>query len=420
MEKKKEDKGPNWEKIRKEEFSLSCDYVYMNNSTFGATLKSVQEGMNDIKEIFAEGCNVSRYIYEIVFKLKPIREKMLRLINSPEEGGYLMGFVNSVTEGMSLVANGITFKEDDTILITDHEHPGGKSMWELQKGRYKTNLIEVPLIVDKENEKNDKWKDVLLKRFREEFEKCYRENRPVKVISFSWCTCSTGHILPAKELCSMAHEYGAISVVDAAQSWAVIPIDISEIECDFMVMNGHKYLCGPIGSGFIVVNPKQTKQFWPTVADNHNYDVNNHPYNFNPNTKGGVAPYTNILPLINALGFYEKISPDVVYKRLLHIGQWLRGGLSMYKDKFEVITPLDSPYSCIMTCFQVNGVDSQTVSNELIEKYNIHIRYADEGGADAVRLSPHYYNTEEEFMRLVNAICKIASVDVKDWPPFPG
>ncbi len=107
MEKKKEDKGPNWEKIRKEEFSLSCDYVYMNNSTFGATLKSVQEGMNDIKEIFAEGCNVSRYIYEIVFKLKPIREKMLRLINSPEEGGYLMGFVNSVTEGMSLVANGI-------------------------------------------------------------------------------------------------------------------------------------------------------------------------------------------------------------------------------------------------------------------------------------------------------------------------
>ncbi len=417
-----ENKEPDWEKIRNDDFSLSNDYVYMNNSSFGATLNCVQKSMETVNKMFAEGFYLDR-LRDITGPLSEIRKKVNKLIssnNSNESINYDIGFVNSVTEGMSLVANGLTFKPGDVILTTDHEHAGGRVMWELQEARYNARLLKVPLIDN--NEEN--WKEGLIKRFENELE---RNKGKVKVLSFSLCTCSTGHILPAKEMCALAKKYGVISVVDAAQAWAVMPIDMTYIDCDFMVMNGHKYLCGPIGSGFLVVNPRRCDtigQFRPTIVDEYNYPSSeSKPVSYKPSkpesyNKGGVAPYTNVLPLKEALAFYCDKGPEAIYRRLLYIGQWLRKGLSQFPE-FEIITPMEPEFSCVMSCFRIIGKSSKEV-NKLLknEKNKIHVRFANEGEADAVRLSPHYYNTEEEFMHLAKAICDIASVDVKNWPPF--
>ena len=62
-------------------------------------------------------------------------------------GGKYVGMVSSVTEGMSLVANGLDISAGDAILTTDHEHTGGFTMWELQRDRYGATLLEVPLLV---------------------------------------------------------------------------------------------------------------------------------------------------------------------------------------------------------------------------------------------------------------------------------
>ena len=419
---KEENSVPDWVKIRMEDFSLSGEYIYMNNSSFGATLNCVQKSMESVNKMFAEGFYLDR-LGDITDPLSEIREKVNTLINSNNEHervNYNIGFVNSVTEGMSLVANGLTFKPGDVILTTDHEHAGGRVMWELQEARYDARLLKVPLIGNDEKD----WKESLIKRFENEFE---RNKGKVKVLSFSLCTCSTGHILPAKELCALARKYGAISVVDAAQAWAVMPIDMTYIDCDFMVMNGHKYLCGPIGSGFLVVNPRRCEtieQFRPTIVDDYNYPSSEgKPVFYKPSkpesyNKGGVVPYTNVLPLREALGFYCDKGPETIYRRLLYIGQWLRKGLSQFSE-FEIITPLETEFSCVMTCFRITGQSSKEVNKLLKNETNkIHVRYANEGEADAVRLSPHYYNTEEEFMHLAKAICDIASVDVENWPSF--
>jgi len=55
---------------------------------------------------------------------------------------------------MPLVADEITFREGDVILITDHERSGGRTMWELQWDRYGAKLIEIPLMVKHESERN--------------------------------------------------------------------------------------------------------------------------------------------------------------------------------------------------------------------------------------------------------------------------
>lgn len=145
----------SWNEIRQEFFSLSKDFVYMNNSTFGVPFNSVRERMNEVQRLYSEGCNLDLYVEEIVKKIGQVRNMMGETVNAysyPSKHGlsYHVGNVNSVTEGMSLVANGLSFNKGDIVLITDHEHEGGKLMWYLQRDRYKDlniSVVEVPLIV---------------------------------------------------------------------------------------------------------------------------------------------------------------------------------------------------------------------------------------------------------------------------------
>ena len=402
----------SWEEIRSRYYSLSSEYIYVNNSTLGPTLKPVQKRMEAVQRIFSEGCNLDRFVSEIILSIRPIREAMSRIVNSPPPAGKYIGNVDSVTEGMSLVANGLTFTAGDVILITDHEHTGGRTMWELQRDRYQARLVAIPLIGPDDTEAT--WKDNLLSRFRD-----ILAFGDVKVLSFPLITTSTGHVLPTKELCALAREYGAISVVDAAQAFAVLPIDLVDMDCDFLIANGHKYLCGPVGSGFICVNPRRLESlasFWPTVVDETYYNLAVLTLHY-PYRKAGVVAYTNFLPLQEALAFHESVGPAAIHSRLSLIGTWLRMGLAAFPDRFELITPGITSLSCVMTCFRPRGfsMSSEEVVNRLKDEFAVHVKWATEGGADAVRLSPHYYTTVSELARVAKSLCAIAGIASRSW-----
>lgn len=398
-----------WEEIRRHFFDLSPDSVYMNNSTLGATLRPVTRRMAEVQRVFSEGCNLDRWVAEIITGIRPVREAMVRVSNAPE-GGRTIGNVDSVTEGMSFVAGGLTFFPGDVIVTTDHEHTGGRTMWELQADRYGAHVVAVPLLAEGDREAT--WAKQLLARF----EAVLRSGN-ARCVSFPWITTSTGHVLPARELCALAHRYGAVSVVDAAQAFAVLPLDLAEMDCDFLAVNGHKYLCGPVGSGFLCVHPRQLEpvsSFWGTVVDENCYNPPEPSRHF-PQRKGGIAAYTNLLPLQEALAFYETLGPERVAGRLHAIGNWLRNGLGAYPCRIELVTPRNPGDSCVMTCFRVKppGPGSAEVVERLKTDFGIHVKHSTEGGADAVRLAPHYYNTVREFLHLARAICSIARVDTR-------
>lgn len=399
-----------WEMVRQQSFNLSPDYIYMNNSTFGATLNPVVSRMQEVQRMFSQGCYLMRFLREVIFKLPEVYTGMTRMVNGYDpEGGKYIGLVDSVTEGMSLVANGLSINTGDVILTTDHEHTGGLTCWKLQQRRG-AQVIEIPLVQGGYGQAD--WQEQLLSRFEAAL-----AARQVKVVSFSYTTTSTGHVLPAKELCALARRYGAVSVVDAAQAFAILPLDLQDLDCDFMVVNGHKYLGGPIGSGFICVNPRMVEaldSFWGTVVDDNVFYPDNLARN-RPYRQGGVQAYTSVLPLADALSFYEELGKELVYQRLNAIGRWLRTGLSRYGSTFEILTPMAQGQSAVMTCFRINGISSESAVNALSRSYSIEVKHAEEGGADAIRLAPHYYNTGAEFMALATAICAIAGVPLEPW-----
>jgi selenocysteine lyase/cysteine desulfurase len=263
-----------------------------------------------------------------------------------------------------------------------------------------------------DGETGDQWEAGLIERFSREFKRA-----GVKVMSIPWCTTSTGHILPVKKLCSLAKRNGATAVIDAAQIFAVRPLDFEDVGCDFLVMNGHKYLGGPIGSGFIVARQASATQpaFFPTIVDENVYHGKRGHF---PCSKGGIAPYTNILPISDAIEYYGQLKPETVHSRLLSIGQWLRSGIAREASKIELLTPLDEKYSCIMTSFVAKGIASDVVVQRLLEE-RIVAKAADEGGKECVRISPHYWNTAEELDRLVFVLSKVIGLNKASWTAPP-
>jgi selenocysteine lyase/cysteine desulfurase len=411
--------GPgNWESVRMTDFTLSEQYLYVNNSTLGTTLKAVQERMAQVNRIFAEGCYLDRFVSEIIMTQAPILDSFITLVNGhvdPASRGRFAGFVLSVTEGMSLIANGLSFAAGDVIITTDHEHPGANTMWKLQADRYGARVMQIPLLGPMDTEAT--WRSNLVERLRQT---CRDAWGRVRVVSFPVITCSTGHVLPVSELCAVASSYGARSVVDAAQAFAVVPLDVQSLGCDAMVVNGHKYLCGPVGSGFVTVHPRligAVSSFWPTIVDDNYY----HPENLRrhyPYRKGGVQTYTNMLPLAEALAQVFRLGMQTIARRMFEIGSRIRNDLAAYPDRFEIITPMDPSSSSVMTCFRIRGIPSESVYGILRDKYAIHCKHATEGfPADAsgevngaVRLSPHYYVSEDELLRIRRALYEIAGI----------
>jgi selenocysteine lyase/cysteine desulfurase len=401
-------KTTNWAKIREREFSLGTDYVYMNNSTFGATLNRVRERAQQVAEIFAKGCRLEQFAAEILPTLPKISQGIASLVNAGQTAE--IGIVNSATEAMSLIANGLSFNPADIILLTNHEHTGNETMWQLQADRHGAYVRKISLI--EPGETGNQWMIGLIERFAKAF-----ADDQIKVMSVPWCTTSTGHILPVKELCALANKHGAISIVDATQLFGVRPLDFLDISCDFLVMNGHKYLGGPIGTGFIVARQDMIRppRFFPTIVDINTYGDRG----YLPCSKGGLLPYTNVVSLMEAIDFYQNLGPEIIHKRLLDVGQWLRSGLANNSDRINLCTPIDGKYACIMTCFKVNGMDSEQVVG-MMRQNGIIVKESAEGGEKYIRISPHYWNTEEEYKHLITALVKVTNVDKNAWIGFPS
>ena len=90
-----------------------------------------------------------------------------------------------------------------------------------------------------------------------------------KVLGFTHLTNTVGDLLPARQLCRLARERGVLTLVDGAQSFGLLDVDLSDMQPDFYSGSAHKWPCGPKEVGVLYINARSQARLWPSI-----YSVN--------------------------------------------------------------------------------------------------------------------------------------------------
>lgn len=163
------------------------------------------------------------------------RAKAARFLNAPRTEEIV--FVRGCTEGINLVAISLgragTIGPGDEILVSTMEHHSNIVPWQLVAAEKGAKVRPIPI---------DDRGVIELEAFR-----AMLTDR-VKLVAVNHVSNGLGTINPVKQITEMAHEVGALVLVDGAQSTPHMPIDVQSIGCDFFVCSGHK-MCGPSGIG---------------------------------------------------------------------------------------------------------------------------------------------------------------------------
>jgi cysteine desulfurase/selenocysteine lyase len=183
---------------------------------------------------------VHRAIYELSAEATElydnVRTKTAKFLNANCEEEIV--FVKGTTDGINLIARsyGDTFiSKDDEIIITEMEHHSNIVPWQLLCERKQAKLKVIPI--------NDRAELII-----DEYEKLLSDK--TKLVCVAHVANSTGTVNPIKKIVKMAHEKGAIVLVDGAQAAGHLKVDVKDIDADFYVFSSHK-IYGPNGVGIL-------------------------------------------------------------------------------------------------------------------------------------------------------------------------
>lgn len=278
--------------------------IYLDNA---ATTQKPQAVIDKLTEYYRHlNANVHRAIYSLGEKsteaYEEARQKAALFINSPTSKQIV--FTRGTTESINLVASAWGRKHinaGDEILLTEMEHHSNLVPWQLVAKERNASLKFIP--IDKEGQLN-----------LAAFEELLSEH--TRIVALTHMSNVLGTINPLKQLIEKAHDRDIPVLVDGAQSVPHIPVDVKELDCDFLAFSGHKML-GPTGTGVLYAKIPLLEEMEPYQAGGemieevtlHDSTYNVIPHKFEagtPNIAGAVG-FGAALDYLEAIGM-EKVA----------------------------------------------------------------------------------------------------------------
>jgi len=368
-------------------FLLRPDVTYLNTGTLGVLPRAVCE-------------TVSRYqaAEYIIYReltglppLEPVWTSMAEFVGAPLEE---IALTRNTTEGMCMVANGLPLQAGDEVLSSNHEHAGGTTCWQVNAKRYGINVrfLELPSPPRDPNELLNLINDNITPRTR--------------VISLSHIMCTTGLLIPAKEIAALARAKGIWTLFDGAHCPGMIDLNLAELGCDFYSASPHKWLCAPRGTGLLYVKRDWWDLLWPTLMGDWNWEEQGRPARKFEHF--GTRDLATLAGLGEAIGFQKRIGKPRIERRIRTLATYLKEQLQTIPG-LKLWTSMQPELSAGLSAFQIEGIPHQQIASQLWEKARLRVRQVGEWQHNLIRISTHIYNTYEEIDRLVELLREIAA-----------
>jgi cysteine desulfurase/selenocysteine lyase len=220
------------EEIRKD-FPILGDVIYLDSAATGFSPEPVVEAMVEFEHRYRAnvGRGVHRYTRIATQRYWHAHEKVAKLINGLH--GTTV-FTKNTTEAINMVARGLSWNPGDRVVTTILEHHSNLLPWRALSG-HGVNLEVIGIN-----------KDYSLDL--EGLETALSE--PVRLVTLTHASNALGVITPIDEVARMCRKNGALLLVDGAQSVPHFPVDVRQLDCDFLCFSGHK-MFGPTGTGVL-------------------------------------------------------------------------------------------------------------------------------------------------------------------------
>lgn len=296
------------------------------------------------------------------------------------------------TIGINIIGWGLNLQKGEAVLLSKGEHPANLIPWYNLKQR---NGIVIDFL---EVHKRD---EDLLTELREKLKK-----RKYRVISLAHVSRNSGYRLPAKEITSLAHEYGVFVLFDGAQSVGSIPVDVADIGCDAYSFCGHKWLLGPQGTGALYVNGNKTREILPTWVGSKSqetYDLNGNvtwkadmrKHEYGTSAHALYAGWLKSMEMMGELGF-ERIFKTIENKTQMFKEQLI----SIDPDLLE--TPYDATNSSGIVTFNLGGIATREFLTKIWEEEKVLLSPLED--PLLIRACIHFVNSDDEINKLTSYI----------------
>jgi selenocysteine lyase/cysteine desulfurase len=376
----KTDPDRYWAELRRQ-WLLAPDHVNLNCGSVGCTPLPVLNAVID-HLLSAEAFREPAYPwfgYEENPRLRELRDALAGYLRCKRDE---LALVRNATEANNVVCNGLDLKAGDEVLLTDQEHPGGRCCWEQRAARHgiRLNTVTLPRPPASPDEIVERFAKAITPRTR--------------VVFFSHITTTTGLVLPARELCKLVRDRGALSHVDGAHAIGQIPLDLHDIGCDFYATSPHKWLMAPKGTGTLYVREELLDKLWVTTATAGWRDHGLKAYRF---SNIGTSNLSVMVGLKAALDFHQTLGPQRVYARIHELARRVRDRLKGHAG-LRLVNDGEGFFAGLVSLEPVKG-DLKRVLAELAAR---NVRVA--GGADRIRVATHVFTQPTELNALFDAV----------------
>jgi len=378
--------------------------VYLDSS---ATSQKPLQVIEAIEKYYREiNSNVHRGVHTLGTRAtdayEGAREKVRKFINakSTQEVIFTRGTTTSInTVAASYAAANV--KEGDEIVITYMEHHSNIIPWQQVARRTGAQLKYIPLQEDGTISLDDVRAAI---------------TPNTKIVSVMHVSNVLGVINPVKEIAQIAHENGAVMVVDGAQSAPHMKIDVQDLDCDFFAFSGHK-MCGPTGIGVLygkkhLLENMEPIEFGGEMIDFvHLYESTwkELPWKF----EGGTPIIAGAVGLGAAIDFLNEVGLDNIAEHEHKLAAYALEKMSAVEG-MTVYGPLDAAKRAGLVTFNISDVHPHDVAT-VLDAEGIAVRAGHHcaqplmrwlKASATARASFYLYNTEEDIDKLVEGLVK--------------
>ena len=376
-----------WQTIR-EGYKLKSDYINLENGYYCMTpqytMKRYQALIDEVNY------QASYYMRTEQWDNKDnAAARLAELIGANADEVVI---TRNTTESLDSIISGYPWTEGDEAVYAHQDYGAMRNQFKLMEQRYGI----VSKIIDVPNHPTSDEEIVSL------YESAISSN--TKLLMVCHMINITGHILPIRKICDMAHSHGVDVLVDGAHVIGHVDFDIKDLNCDYYGSSLHKWLSVPLGAGLLYVKKGKAKKLWPLFAE---YGVDDDHIKKLNHT--GTHPVHTDLAINDAIDYLQKMGLQRKEARLRYLQRYWTDQVRNHPN-IIVNTPKEEYRSCAIANVGIAGLNAKEMAKTLLEEYQIWTVGIDNPQVQGCRITPNVYTTLAELDMFVLALKDMAKV----------